>query len=148
MTKPNCEVVCMSAMAIEDGCVSELSADQIEAHLAGCAECRDELRQMRALTSLLNGQERRARTESVWENVEQHLPVAWPARITSRARYPFVILGVLLLGYRLVEMIPDRQLGFLFKLVPILFVIAAFGYLRENPFKINAELTLEGRGTK
>ncbi|CAN5768081.1 hypothetical protein BH20ACI3_BH20ACI3_22280 [soil metagenome] len=45
-------------------------------------------------------------------------------------------------------MIPDRHLGLLFKLVPILLVIAAFSYLRENPFKINFELTLEGRVTK
>jgi hypothetical protein len=55
---------------------------------------------------------------------------------------------LLLLGYRLVEMIPDRHLGLLFKLVPILLVIAAFSYLRENPFKINSQLTLEGSATK
>jgi hypothetical protein len=55
-----------------------------------------------------------------------------------------VFLGVLLLGYRLAEMIPDRDFGLVFKLVPVLLVIAAFSYLRENPFKINTELRLEG----
>jgi hypothetical protein len=49
-----------------------------------------------------------------------------------------------LVGYKLVEMIPDRGFGLLFKLVPIIFVVAAFGYLKVNPFKINTELTLEG----
>jgi hypothetical protein len=41
-------------------------------------------------------------------------------------------------------MVPDRDFGFLFKLLPVLLVIAAFSYLRENPFKINTELRLEG----
>jgi len=32
----------------------------------------------------------------------------------------------------------------LFKLLPIILVVAAFIYLRENPFKVNAELRFEG----
>jgi hypothetical protein len=55
-----------------------------------------------------------------------------------------LLLGVLLVGYRIVEMVPERDFGFMFKLVPLLFVIAAFRYLRENPFKIDSELRLEG----
>jgi hypothetical protein len=55
-----------------------------------------------------------------------------------------MFLGALLLGYRLLELLPDRDFSFLFKFVPVLLVIAAFGYLKENPFKINAELSLEG----
>lgn len=148
MTRVDCESVCRSTMATEDGYVSELSADQIESHLAGCADCRTEVRQLRALANLLDGQKRRQRTESVWEHLEQHLPDPLPTPSASRVGYPFVILGLLLLGYRLIEMIPDRHFGILFKLVPILFVMAAFSYLRENPFKINSELTLEGRVTK
>ena len=147
MTRPNCEVVCMAAMALEEGGVSEFSAEQVEAHLADCSDCRREVRQLRSLASLLDGQKRRQRTENVWGHVEQHL-VALPTPSASQVWHPFVILGLLLLGYRLVEMIPDRHLGFLFKLVPILLVIIAFSYLRENPFKINSELTLEGSVTK
>jgi hypothetical protein len=55
-----------------------------------------------------------------------------------------VILGVLLLGYRIVEMAPDRDFGLLFKLVPVALVIAAFSYLKENPFKVHSELSLVG----
>jgi hypothetical protein len=148
MTRADCEITCMSAMAMEEGYVSELSPDQIEAHLAECSDCRREVGQLRALANLLDGQKRRERTENIWDHVEQHLPDALPVRTDSRVVYPFLILGLLLLGYRLVEMIPDRHFGILFKLVPILFVIVAFSYLRENPFKINSELTLEGRVTK
>jgi anti-sigma factor RsiW len=148
MTRVDCESVCRSAMAREDGYVSDLSSDQIEAHLADCSDCRREVQQLRALANLLDGQKRRHRTENIWEHVEQHLPNAFVTRSVYRVSRAFVILGLLLLGYRLVEMIPDRHFGILFKLVPILLVIAAFSYLRENPFKINSELTLEGRVTK
>jgi hypothetical protein len=41
-------------------------------------------------------------------------------------------------------MIPDRDFGLLFKIMPILLVVAFFGYLKVNPFKINTELRLEG----
>ncbi len=148
MTRLDCEIVCMAAMAMEDGYVSELSADQIEAHLADCSDCRRELGQLRALASLLDGQNRRQRTENVWRKVEQRLHDASPTRSTSQVWHLFVPLGVLLVGYRLIELIPDREFGFLFKLVPVLLVIAAFSYVRENPFKINSELRLEGEVTR
>ena len=144
MTKVDCESVCRSAMATEDGYQSELSSDQIEAHLAGCFDCRREIGEQQALSRLLDAQERRQRTESVWRQVERRLPDAAPTPSTSQVVYPFLFLGVLLLGYRLAEMIPDRDFGLVFKLVPVLLVIAAFSYLRENPFKINTELRLEG----
>src|SRR6266851_4871248 len=144
MSKLKCESVCMAAMSIADGYQSELSSDQIEAHLADCSACRHEVGQLRLLSSLLDAQERRRRTENVWKQVERRLPDAATARSISKAWRPFVLLGALLLGYRIVEMLPDRDLGFLFKLVPVVFVIAAFSYLKENPFKIDSELRLEG----
>ena len=144
MTKLNCESVSMAAMAIADGYQSELSSYQIKAHLASCSECRREVGQLLLLSSLLDAQERRQRTENLWRQVERRLPDAKPAPSASRAWHPFMLLGALLLGYRVVEMIPDHDFGFLFKLVPVLFVIVAFIYLRENPFKIDSGLRLEG----
>jgi len=144
MTKLNCESVCMAAMAMADGYQSELSSTQIEAHVASCADCRREVGQLRGLSTLLDSQQRRQRTESVWNRVEVRLSDASSARSASPAWHLFMLLGVLLLGYRIVEMVPDRDFGFLFKLAPVLLVIAAFAYLRENPFKIESELRLEG----
>jgi hypothetical protein len=134
----------MAAMAIADGQQSELSSDQIEAHLANCSECRREIGELRTLSSLLNAQQWRQQTADLWQRVEQRLPNAAPKPSTSVGWQPLIVLSALLLGYRLVEMVPDRDLGFVFKLVPLLLVIAAFSYLRENPFKINTELRLEG----
>src|SRR5258708_7364596 len=131
MTELSCESVCMAAMAMADGRRSELSSDQIEAHLSSCPGCSREVGELRVLSSLLDAQERRQRTENVWKRVEQRLPDVSPARNTSQAWRQFLLLGVLLLGYRIAEMIPDRDFGFSFKLVPVLFAIAAFSYLKE-----------------
>jgi hypothetical protein len=143
MSELNCENVSMAAMAIADGYQPELSSEQVEAHLARCADCRRELGQLQELSSLLDSQERRLRTENLWERIERRLPDA-PRSNASPVLPWFMFLGALLLGYRLLELIPDRDFSFLFKFVPVLLVIAAFGYLRENPFKINSELSLEG----
>jgi hypothetical protein len=134
----------MAAMALADGYQAELSSAQIEAHLAACAGCRQELSQLHTLANLLAGQKRRRRSEHIWTGIEGRLPDDALAQSASQTWHPFMLLGLLLLGYKLVEMIPDRDFGLLFKLVPILFIVAAFCYLKENPFKINAELKLEG----
>lgn len=141
MTELNCESVCMAAMAMADGYQVEMSAEQIDAHLAGCADCRQELGQLRTLATLLAGQKRRQRSEDIWAGLVRRLPDV--PEHTSKTWQPFALLGVLLLGYKLAEMLLERDFGLLFKLVPVVLIVAAFGYLKENPFKINAELRLE-----
>ena len=143
MSKLNCESVSMAAMAIADGYQPELSSEQIGTHLENCAVCRREIKQLQELSSLLTTQQRRLRTDNLWGRIERRLVGARSTR-TSTALPSFIFLGALLLGYRLVELIPDRDFSFFFKFVPVLLVIAAFGYLRENPFEINSELRLEG----
>ena len=149
MTTRDCESVCMAAMAILDGYQPKWSSAEIEAHLEHCADCRQEVEQLRALSTMLDAQARRHQTADVWKHVEpelsaDRLPKAAAARRVSASWGPLTLLGVLLIGYRVIEMVPDRSLGFVFKLVPVLLVMVAFVYLRENPFKINAELRLEG----
>ncbi|MGH9904876.1 MAG: hypothetical protein ACRD8U_04725 [Pyrinomonadaceae bacterium] len=144
MAELNCEIVCMAAMAIADGYQPELSSDQIETHLASCVQCRSEVGEQQALSSLLDAQKRRLRAENVWRQVELRLPETSTTQSTSQGWHALMLLGGLLLTYRIAEMIPDRDFGLVFKLVPVLLVIAAFTYLRENPFTINTELRLEG----
>jgi predicted anti-sigma-YlaC factor YlaD len=144
MKRLDCESVCMAAMAREDGYLSELSHDQIEAHLAECGDCRKELGQLRMIATLLDSHQRQQSTEDVWQRVASSLPNASTKRNTAKSWYPFLALSIILIIHRLVDLIPDRDPGFLFKLVPVLFVIVVFSYLRENPFKINVALRLEG----
>jgi hypothetical protein len=133
----------MAAMANADG-YSALSFDEIEAHTKNCPDCRQEIAQLRTLSSLLDSQKRQQQVANVWAGVAARLPIVPPEENVAPQRHLFLLLGLLLLGYRLFEIIPDRDLDWLFKSLPIIFVVAVFSYLRENPFKINAELRLEG----
>ena len=141
MSKPECTNIRIAAMARGDRYQEELSPDRVEMHVANCGECGHELDQLRSLATLLDGQKRQQRSEHLWPRIEARLTDA--PKIEFTVRLPFILLGVFLLGYKLVEMIPDRDFGLLFKLVPIFFIVAGFRYLRLNPFKINTELTLE-----
>jgi hypothetical protein len=143
MKELNCESVCMAAMANADG-YSALSSDEIEAHIKTCPDCRQEIAQLRTLSSLLDTQKRQQHIVDTWASVAARLPVVRPEESAAPQRHLFLLLGLLLLSYRLFEIIPDRDLDWLFKFLPIIFVVAVFGYLRENPFKINTELRFEG----
>ncbi len=143
MTKPECDDVVMMLMAIADGYQPGPTALELEAHLDSCSECRQEVEKLRSTVVLLDAQERPDRNEDVWQLIESRL-----LRDSHAPRFqptlPFFLLGLGLLGYRLIEMVPDRNLSFAFKVVPLMLAIAAFSYLRVNPFKINSELRLEG----
>ena len=145
MSKIDCETICMAAMARADGYVSEVSAEQIDAHLADCETCLKDLSELRVTTSLLEAHHRQQSTEDIWERIAPSLPAAsTTTRLRTKAWYPFLALSIVLITHRLIGLIPDAESGVLFKLAPVLFVIAVFIYLRENPFKINVALKLEG----
>jgi predicted anti-sigma-YlaC factor YlaD len=134
----------MSAMARDDGYVSAVSDEQIDRHLAECEDCRKELEGLRMVSGLLESHQRQVVTEDVWQTVSSDLLNTTPTHTTSKGWYPFSALAMILIAHRLFDLIFDRDPGVLYKLLPILFVIAVFTYLRENPFKINVALKLEG----
>ncbi len=144
MTEINCKSVCVAALAASDGYRSALSSEEISAHLGVCAVCRREVLEIQALSGLLNAHKREPRSEDIWPSIWTALSI----RRLARHRRVFVILGLLLLAYRVAEMVPDRDLGLLSNLIPVLIIVAAFRYVRENPFTINARLRLEGESSK
>src|SRR6185503_3169768 len=144
MSKIDCETICMSAMARADGYVSEVSAEQIDAHLADCETCLKDLAELRTTINLLEAHQRQQSTEDIWRRIAPSLPDALTTRTRTKAWYPFLALSIVLITHRLIGLIPDGDPGVLFKLAPVLFVIVVFIYLRENPFKINVARRLEG----
>jgi hypothetical protein len=56
---------------------------------------------------------------------------------------PYAIVGVLLLVFKLVEMLPEANPGWAIQLAPLIIFGALLVFIRENPFRINTELTLE-----
>ena len=136
MNKLNCEDVLVAAMAWDDGYPTEVSLVQIESHLENCPACRQEISELRMLSSLLSSQRRKRPSEQMWTAVERHLQ-----RGPQTAQL-FVLLGVLLVGFKLIELLPQHDMGQLFKLIPALFTAAIFVYLKQNPFKVNPDLKL------
>ena len=136
MKELTCEDVLISQMAAADGEEPEFSKQQLSTHIAGCANCQHELKQSQTLDHLL----------AVHTLSEQHVNL-WPAienRIGKHFGWqPFALIGLLLVVYKLLEMIPARDPGLAFKLVPLAIVVLLFILIRENPFRINTELVLE-----
>jgi len=133
-----CENVLMAMMAVADG-ESELSPDELKAHLASCADCREEALRMQRVDELFGQAVRRESAVDLWPAIDRRLGRQSP-RIGWQA-YAFV--AVLLVSYKLFEMLPEADPGWAIKLVPLIIFGALLLVLKENPFKINTELVLE-----
>ena len=142
MIEASCESVCLAVMATLDGREADLTHETIERHLVNCPRCREEAEQLKALNQLLGAQDRREHIADVWPMVKARINVHEQRKAISSTW--LMVLGSLLLGYWLLELIPQLDLGMMFKVVPVLIAIAIFFYVKENPFKINAQLRLEG----
>ncbi|HSO75561.1 MAG TPA: hypothetical protein VLU47_12065, partial [Blastocatellia bacterium] len=105
-----------------------------------CGDCRSEIEALGGLVKLLDSHKRHQSDDDVWSAIEPRLVVLaerLPADGNLRMWAP---IGLILLSYKLIEQIPDRHLALVYKLLPLLLVIAVFVYLKQNPFKINTEL--------
>ncbi|HBR69310.1 MAG TPA: hypothetical protein DEA55_08055 [Rhodospirillaceae bacterium] len=141
MNEINCENALLAKMAEIDGEEPPLSAEQINLHLATCANCWQEIEQMQAADNLLNRQMRREQTADLWAAIETRIS----AQEVAQNRWkPFAWLGALLVAYKVLELLPAQNFGLAFNLVPLVLIVATFVLLKENPFKINDELVLEG----
>jgi predicted anti-sigma-YlaC factor YlaD len=138
----NCEDILIQKLALIDGETNEAAAAQIDAHLAGCESCRREIEQLENLVTMLNRQQRQAPDTDLWAAVEKRIDAESETILTLQWQ-PFVLLGIFLVVYKLLEMIPERDFGWALRLVPFVLIAALFVVLKENPFKINTELILE-----
>ena len=149
MKNIDCEMMKMAAMAAADDHPEKMETAQIQAHLAECGDCRGELEALGSLAKLLDSQKRRQSNEELWGAIEprlfdQSLFDQTEPGSADRNLKVWVPAGLILFAYKLFEQIPDRQLALAYKLLPLVLVIGVFVYLRQNPFKINTELKLEG----
>lgn len=138
MKELSCDDVLMARMAAADGETPELSQELLEGHLAGCVNCQQQLAEMQGFDLVLARQTLAEPAVDLWPKVE--------SRIAKRATLgwkPFALIGLLLVIYKLLELLPARDPGLAFKLVPLVIVILLFVLIKENPFRINTELVLE-----
>jgi predicted anti-sigma-YlaC factor YlaD len=142
MKNTDCEKVLIQKMALLDGEKTDLSAEEINAHLAACESCQKEFERTENAIAMLKRQERRAPDADLWSAVEKRIIGKSESGFAVKWQ-PFVLVGTLLVVYKLLEMLPERDLGWILKIVPFVLVVALFGFLKENPFKINTGLILE-----
>lgn len=140
MKETNCENILVAMAAVFDGEKTEFSPEELNSHLAACPNCRQEIEEMQNTFNLLKNYERAMRDEDLWSGIENRIGAEKSSAISLT---PFVLLGIFLVGYKLLEMIPAEDFGFVFRFVPLVFVIVLFVFIRENPFKINAQLAPE-----
>ena len=140
MKELTCEDVLMAQMAAADGEEPGFPKELLASHVAGCANCHRELEQLQALDQVLAGHTLSEPRVHLWPAIEN--------RIAKRSRsvygwQPFALIGLLLVIYKLLELLPASDPGMAFKLVPLVIVALLFVLIKENPFRINTELVLE-----
>ncbi len=140
MDELSCDEVLMAQMAVADGEEPAFSKEQLAAHTAACAHCQNELTQMLALNQVLASHTVAEPLVDVWPTIENR--IAKPASSVLGWK-PFALIGLLLVIYKLLEMLPARDPGLAFKLVPLVIVTLLFVFIKENPFRINTELVME-----
>jgi predicted anti-sigma-YlaC factor YlaD len=144
MNKEYCEKIQVSAMAILDGEVPQLSAKQVSEHLQLCADCRYELEQQKQAVELLDGHSRRVFTEDVWSGIAVAIEESRARPKQRQELRPFVMLCLFLLTYKFIEVLPGFTPGVAAKLMPLIVVSVFFGLLKQNPFVISQNLRLQG----
>ena len=140
MNELSCEAVLMAQLAAADGEEPALSREQLTAHLTACVNCQSELKQLLALDQVLGTQTLAEPNVDLWPAIENRIAKRTKAAIHWQL---FALIGLLLVTYKLLEMLPARDLGLAFKLVPLVIVTLLFVVIKENPFRINTELMME-----
>jgi hypothetical protein len=140
MKELSCEDVLMAQMAVADGEEPGFAKEQLVAHIGVCANCHQELEQSQALDQVLAGHALSETRVDLWPVIENSIAKRSRPAIGWK---PFALIGLLLVIYKLLEMLPAEVPGMAFKLVPLVIVALLFVLIRENPFRINTELVLE-----
>ena len=134
-----CERVLIAMMAAADGESAELSVEEMKAHLSACEECRAEVVRMKQVNELFQEATRRESAIDLWPAINSRLVQQSP-RVGWQV---YAVVGALLLGYKLFEMLPEAGPGWAIRLAPLVIFGALLLVLKENPFRINTELVLE-----
>lgn len=137
MNEVNCDEVLMAWMAESDGEEPTLAREQISSHIESCENCRQEVGQVLRVDSLLKSHARHQHDANLWPAVEKRLGSPQTPRVGWA---PFALFGAIFVAFKLFEMLPEQAPGIAFKLVPLIFIVGLFVVIKENPFRINAEL--------
>ena len=134
--EPTCDEALLASMAIADGEAPPVPAAAVDAHLAACASCREQMAALAATSHLLDTHRRAPVSGDLWPGLERRI-----VRPRAAGLAPFLALAAALAGYRVLlaaELLPAGAV----KLLVVAAIVLTFVYIRENPFKIDPELRL------
>jgi anti-sigma factor RsiW len=147
MNANECEQVRMAVMARADGESPAVPPEQVELHLAGCAECRREIEAMQSLSPLLAAQSRRLQTTQLWPRIAPELATAKSAPAEPDSAGFFVVVGLVLLACQAALFFVTPAISPWVKAAAILAIAGLLALRRINPFVIEPELALSKKGS-
>ena len=130
-----CEEWRVAAMALADGEMPPVSRAAIETHLLTCDGCRRVIEELQELARTWEGQQRPDYSVDIWNAIHD--------RLGRPKRHWLSMLVVLLVIFKLADLVTDTSLALWVQVVPVLMAAAAFAALRQNPFRIQTDLALK-----
>jgi len=135
----NCEEALMLKMAELDGERNDISIEAVDAHVLDCESCRSDLEGLFAVNETFDRNIRVKHEINAWPAVQQVIAtqrreVGWRT---------FAVLGLALVTFKVVTLSMENDPGWLIGLVPVFLAAVLFAVMKENPFKVNADLLLE-----
>ena len=134
----------MSAMAIRDGETPPLPEQEVSMHLESCADCRLEIDQQKQAMEFLDGRSRRVFAQDVWPEIAAAVQATKAKPKQPASVLPFVLLCLFLLTHKIIEVLPSVTAGVMIKLAPVAVLVLFFALIKQNPFKIDQNLRLQG----
>ena len=131
---PFCDQVQMAAMAHLDGERGELTAAEVEAQLAGCAECRAAVSTLTTLQSRMNRFDYERLDTDVWPRVRGAISAGRP-QPQPKPRFVLVLASLLVL-WRLAQLSFDLPAPVVNSVVPLALMVLVLWKVTGDPFAI------------
>jgi hypothetical protein len=133
---PGCDEVRMAALARLDGEPARLTAGEIDAHTAGCAECQAALAGLTALHGSLDRVDYEGLDADLWPAVRQRLAADSSSRAAETRA--LLVLTAALVAWRLAQLLLDWPAPVVNSIVPFALVVVVLRRLTGDPFAIRS----------
>jgi anti-sigma factor RsiW len=131
-----CDEVRMAALARLDGETPRLTAEEVDAHSAGCAACRAALADLTALHGSLERMDYERLEVDLWPAVRKGLAAGSPDR--SAESSALLALTAVLMAWRLAQLLLDWPVPVVNAIVPLALIVVVLCRITGDPFAIKS----------
>jgi anti-sigma factor RsiW len=140
MPQRPCEDIRLAGQALLDGEPSAVTPAEIQAHTAGCEECRAALAGLAAMHAALGRVDYEALDLELWPAVRPQIAHDRPRGVTTEARAILGLSGVLI-AWRLAQLLLDVPAPVINSVVPLTAVVLVLWWIAGDPFAVQPSLT-------